>query len=114
MSDDSHDPTTHVLLEGHPTPIGGNKVPLDGKLVPVTVCRTVIYTSYGTPGGEYASLARAAIVTQTAIEAPELRTKEKVGHVGLCILNPTGQFFNPSVPYSEKPKPGHWSWPPRA
>jgi hypothetical protein len=34
--------------------------------------------------------------------------------VGLCILNPTGQFFNQSVSFSEEPKPGHWNWPPRA
>ncbi len=33
--------------------------------------------------------------------------------VGLCILNPTGQFFNEHVLYSDVPKPGHWNWPPR-
>jgi len=33
--------------------------------------------------------------------------------VGLCILNPTGQFFNVAVLYSEEPRPGCWNWPPR-
>jgi hypothetical protein len=33
--------------------------------------------------------------------------------VGLCVLNPTGQFFNQKVPYAEEPTPGHWNWPPR-
>lgn len=33
--------------------------------------------------------------------------------VGLAIMNPTGMFFNPCIPYSEEPKAGHWSWPPR-
>ncbi|WP_328856898.1 hypothetical protein OG579_17020 [Williamsia herbipolensis] len=33
--------------------------------------------------------------------------------VGLCVLNPTGQFFNRDVAYAEEPTPGHWNWPPR-
>lgn len=68
-----------------------------------TVGRIVHYQSFGTPGGEYSSLARAAIVT-------EVHSDTKVG---LCILNPTGQFFTREVEYSDPPKPGCWSWPPR-
>ena len=34
--------------------------------------------------------------------------------VGLCILNPTGMFFNTSVPFADEPTPGHWNWPPRS
>jgi hypothetical protein len=70
-----------------------------------TVGRIVHYQAYGTPGGEYPSVPRAAVVTQVGGED---------NAVGLAILNPTGMFFNASVPYSEEPKPGHWSWPPRA
>jgi hypothetical protein len=69
-----------------------------------TVNRMVHYHAYGTPGGEYKSVPRAAVITD--VIDPDL--------VGLAILNPTGQFFNPRVPYSAEPKPGHWSWPPRA
>ncbi len=69
-----------------------------------TVGRTVHYQSFGTPKGEYDSLARAAIVTQVNADAT----------VGLCILNPTGMFFNPSVRFADPPEAGCWSWPPRA
>lgn len=68
-----------------------------------TVGRIVHYQAYGTPGGEYASVPRAAVVTQVG----------EGGAVGLAILNPTGMFFNPSVPFSEEPRPGFWGWPPR-
>lgn len=75
-----------------------------------SVGRIVHYQAYGTPGGEYKSVPRAAVVTQVLEVAPE--GAEGLS-VGLCILNPTGQFFNTAVPYSSEPKPGHWSWPPR-
>lgn len=68
-----------------------------------TIGRIVHYQSYGTPGGEYLPEPRAAIVTEV----------DGDGVVGLAVLNPTGMFFNRGVPYSETPKPGHWSWPPR-
>jgi hypothetical protein len=74
-----------------------------------TVGRTVHYQSYGSPGGEYKSLPRAAIITQTQAENPLL--SETI--VGLAILNPTGMYFNEKTPYAEVPTPGHWSWPPR-
>lgn len=66
----------------------------------------VHYQSYGTPGGEYLPEPRAAIVTKVGGQFVNDDT------VGLCILNPTGQFFNTSVPYAEEPTPGHWNWPP--
>jgi len=70
-----------------------------------TVGRIVHYQAFGTPGGEYPSVPRAAVVTQV--------NGDDMNSVGLCILNPTGQFFNQSVYYSETPKPGCWNWPPR-
>lgn len=69
-----------------------------------SVGRIVHYQAYGTPGGEYKSVPRAAIITDVT---------EGSTTVGLCVLNPTGQFFNRDVPYSEEPKPGCWNWPPR-
>lgn len=68
----------------------------------------VHYQAYGTPNGEYPSVERAAIVTQV------LNKDIPDGHVpnlGLAIMNPTGMFFNPNIPYSEIPKPGHWNYP---
>ena len=70
-----------------------------------SVGRVVHYQSYGTPKGEYLPEPRAAIITQVH---PGDDT------VGLCILNPTGQFFNTSVCYADEPTPGCWNWPPRA
>ncbi len=73
-----------------------------------SVGRIVHYQSYGTPGGEHGSLPRAAIIT--CLVSP---TATEPDRVGLAIFNPTGVFFNTSVPFSAEPEPGHWSWPPR-
>jgi len=67
-----------------------------------SVGRIVHYQAYGTPNGEYPSVPRAAIVAEVYSD-----TKVKV-----VVFNPTGLHFNDSE-YSETPKPGHWSWPPR-
>lgn len=74
-----------------------------------SVGRTVHYVAYGTPGGEYpAGICRAAIITEI-VDEPNER-----GLVGMCVLNPTGQFFNRNVPQDEAGKrPGTWHWPER-
>lgn len=75
-----------------------------------TVGRTVHYQAHGSADGTYPSVARAAIVTETRRENAFLDETT----VGLCVLNPTGMFFNRDVPFSETPQPGCWSWPPRS
>lgn len=72
-----------------------------------SVGRTVHYQSYGTPGGEYKSEPRAAIITATMPDTDDV--------VSLCILNPTGFFFPEHVGHAENdvPTPGRWNWPPR-
>lgn len=82
-----------------------------------TVGRIVHYQAYGTPGGEHASVPRAAIITNV-VTLRSMTPSSPVGDtfeyiVSLCVLNPTGMFFNERVPFSETPKPGHWNWPPR-
>lgn len=67
-----------------------------------TIGRIVHYVMYGTPGGEYPSVCRAAIVTEVG-EA----------HVGLAVMNPEGMFFNRSVLEGEKSEGGTWHWPER-
>lgn len=68
-----------------------------------TVGRVVHYRSYGTPGGEYDSACRAAIVT--AVD-------ESDNVVALCVLNPTGMFFNDAVELDASGKlGGTWHWP---
>jgi hypothetical protein len=77
---------------------------------PVSVARIVHYVSYGTPGGEYPSVCRAAIVTEVPSGVFNLGEQP----VGLCVLNPEGLFFNKSVPHDETEKRGGtWHWPER-
>jgi hypothetical protein len=71
---------------------------------PPSVGRVVHYFSYGSPGGEFpAAVARAAIIT----EVDDPGNPESA--VGLCVMNPTGLFFNQHVPYGPN-QPGHWAW----
>lgn len=74
----------------------------------LAVGRVVHYVAYGTPKGEFpVGVHRAAIVTE--VEDAD------VGIVSLCVLNPTGMFFNSHLPYDETgSKPGSWHWPERA
>ncbi|MDQ0254924.1 hypothetical protein J2S74_002306 [Evansella vedderi] len=67
-----------------------------------TVGRIVYYKSYGTPGGEYKSEDRAAIITNVH------QGEEDV--VDLCVFNPGGLFFNLRV--SKGSNGGQWDWMP--
>lgn len=66
-----------------------------------TVGRIVHYVSFGTPGGEYTSQCRAAIIA----EVGEADTS-------LVVLNPTGLFFNRCL-HDEDKSGGTWHWPER-
>jgi hypothetical protein len=67
-----------------------------------SVGRIVHYTSFGTPGGEYESTCRAAVIT-------EVDTSDTVG---LAVLNPTGIFLNRTIVHDEEGKAGGtWHWP---
>jgi len=69
-----------------------------------SVGRVVHYVSYGTPGGEYPSTCRAAMVTE--VENPKV--------VSLAVLNPEGVFFNRHVHLSEdEAQEGTCHWPER-
>lgn len=75
-----------------------------------SVGRVVHYVAYGTPGGEFpAGVCRAAVITE--VNDPDSATPS--GAVGLCVLNPTGLFFNRGIQYSAESKPGTWHWPER-
>lgn len=71
------------------------------------VADIVHYVSYGTPGGEYTSQCRAAVVTAV---------HESGGNyppLSLCVINPEGLFFNKEVRFSGDIKGGTWHWPER-
>lgn len=82
-----------------------------------SVGRIVHYVSHGTPGGEYTSQCRAAIVTEVDPDPTPARET-----VGLAVLNPEGFFFNRHCPHSEPEldehrhpgvRGGTWHWPER-
>lgn len=66
-----------------------------------TVGRIVHYRSYGTPGGEYTSQCRAAVITGV-----------NDYDVSLAVLNPEGMFFN-TAPEGSPDDRGSWHWPER-
>ena len=73
-----------------------------------TVGRTVHYVAYGTPGGEFLPEHRAAIVTEVGYH-----TLGEPGHdVSLCVLNPSGIFFN-TAKFDPDCAGGTWHWPER-
>jgi len=98
-----------------------------------SVGRVVHYVSYGTPGGEYPKTCRAAVVTglgellpyPTRGDGPDDLGPDAAQLVDLCVLNPTGLFFNTGVPQDERPtravdagdagvrEGGTWHWPER-
>jgi hypothetical protein len=64
------------------------------------VGQSVHYRSLGSAGGEYPPVCRAAIVTEIL---PETAGKpfgtHRANEVGLCVLNPEGQFFKQRVQF---------------
>jgi len=70
-----------------------------------SVGRVVHYVSYGTPGGEYKSECRAAIIT-AVIDNHWVR---------LGVINPTGLFFHEHAQLDEGGRMvgGTWHWPER-
>lgn len=74
-----------------------------------SVGRIVHYVSHGTPGGEYTSQCRAAIVTEVWGDG----TGDLEAMVNLAVLNPTGMFFNNSTYDATGSRGGTWHWPER-
>lgn len=66
-----------------------------------TINRMVHYMSYGSKDGRYEATCRAAVVTEVHDE----------DNVGLCVLNPTGIFFDRNVRLDDDQGPGTWHWP---
>jgi hypothetical protein len=79
-----------------------------------SVGRIVHYVAYGTPGGEFpAGVCRAAVITEVAGLGAASRAPDEPQTIGICVLNPTGFFFNRGIPYDEQHAPGSWHWPER-
>lgn len=70
----------------------------------------VHYVSYGTPGGEYQSQCRAAIVADLVGGTTDITP----ARVSVVVLNPKGVFFDLNLPQSQDPSQrvgGTWHWP---
>lgn len=79
-----------------------------------SVGRIVHYQSFGTPGGEYASACRAAIVTAVCDNPGGTDPESGTPCVSLAVLNPTGMFFDEHLPQDEDGHAGGtWHWPER-
>ena len=80
-----------------------------------SVGRVVHYVSYGTPGGEYPSVCRAAVVTEVGeVWVPDGEPKPEGTPASLAVLNPEGMFFNRGVMQDEDGhQGGTWHWPER-
>jgi hypothetical protein len=73
-----------------------------------SVGRIVHYQSHGSPNGQHKSEPRAAIITKVYdIES------WPPGTVDLCVINPTGLYFDQHTMFSDSPEAGRWNWPPR-
>lgn len=86
-----------------------------------SIGRVVHYVSYGTPGGEFKSECRAAIIAevydadhphpvQEINDALEYGAEVGAEWVALVVLNPKGLFFNDAC-HSERKDRGTWHWP---
>lgn len=82
-----------------------------------SVGRIVHYKSYGTPGGEFEPACRAAVITEVPFDVPDGYGSADVNDgtiVNLCVLNPSGMFFDQCLEYDETgSRGGTWHWPER-
>ncbi|WP_027085407.1 hypothetical protein [Cohnella panacarvi] len=65
-----------------------------------TVGRMVYYKSLGSPGGEFQSVDRAAVITAV----------HNATCIDICVFNPNGLYFNQKVTQGQNP--GQWDWMP--
>lgn len=77
-----------------------------------SVGRIVHYRAHGSPDGTHRSAARAAIITEVLVDITSGEVDQHV--VSLCVLNPTGMYFNQNVLRDDaaEPRGGTWQWPP--
>lgn len=81
-----------------------------------SVGRFVHYVSYGTPGGEFTSECRAAVITEVQPAFKGQRAVIDVERVGLAVFNPSGLFFHTLADggcrqSEDNHAGGTWHWP---
>lgn len=80
-----------------------------------SVGRVVHYMARGSADGVFPPVCRAAVVTEVdTYQDGEGSEGNHLGTVGLCVLNPTGMFFDRGLFNDEETKAGGtWHWPER-
>lgn len=75
----------------------------------------VHYQAHGSPNGQHKSEARCALITGLHWDPGESAGTQPLNKdtVDLCVLNPTGLFFNVGCQYDADGGPGTWRWPPK-
>lgn len=68
-----------------------------------TIGRIVHYQRHGSPDGTHKAEPSPAVVTKVDTDGSTCH---------LFVMNPNGMYFDKCA-FSEDPKPGCWSWPPR-
>ena len=83
-----------------------------------SVGRVVHYVSFGSPGGEFESTCRAAMITDVGglVDARrypnrEISTDDEVAD--LAVFQPEGVYFAQGVLHDEQHSAGTWHWPER-
>lgn len=77
-----------------------------------SVGRIVHYRALGSADGRFpVGECRAAVITAVIEKDDNGKPLENV--VSLCILNPTGMYFNDVVFFSKEETGGTWHWPER-
>lgn len=68
---------------------------------------SVHYVSYGSPGGEYKSVCRAATITNAPVAGRGRPAKK----VDLFVMTPTGSHHNACLQDEDTKAGGTWHWP---
>lgn len=84
------------------------------------VGRIVHYVSRGSADGAFPSVCRAAVIAEVVDTShlppnptPEVREGLPMMPVRLCVLNPSGIFFDECEYVAAADVPGSWHWPER-
>lgn len=93
----------HAMVKMNDNLISRPPRPPKQKMEQPTIGRIVHYHRHGSPDGTHKAEPSPAVITAVW---------DDVGTCQLFVMNPNGLYFN-TTKYSEEPKPGHWSWPPR-
>lgn len=116
---------TSGLAEGYEPPSADLRIPkgsiMSEQIPQPSVGRIVHYVSFGTPGGEYASKCRAAIIAEVVegalppmFEGGPVRELDSAAVVvDLVVFNPKGVFFDRCPQNEVDHAGGTWHWPER-